>query len=1101
MHAFQGPATLVRSFVALAALLCACSAPAATLYVSLQSTNPVQPYATWDTAATNIQDAVAAAAAGDTVLVTNGVYANGMTSVWGYNRVALTNPVTLTSVNGPQTTVIDGGNQMRGVYIGTNATLSGFTVTNGYYSSPGGGICSVPSGIVSNCVLMGNLSASHGGGISGGQVFNCVLAFNQGRSGGGGASAAALYNCVLSNNTAGYYGGGGADLSLLHNCLVTGNGFYTGGYAGGGTYVCTNYNCTIAGNTNVGTVDSRNINCIIYFNALPEYAYPDSYDAYDHCCTLLLLPGTGNITNDPAFVDSANGDFRLKCGSPCIDAGTDCSSLYTNDIRGAIRPFDGDGTGTPKFDIGAYEYVPSIDWPPRIFSVSGLTNFAANYALSFVAQIAGCASVFWWDFGDGTQVTNRYAVSHAWSSPGQYNVLLAAYYPALGQALIATTQVQVVQQPVYYVDETSPSPTFPYTNWSMAAQDIQSAIGAGATPGRLVLVTNGIYSLSDRWVQAPGFYFMNGLALTNPVIVQSVNGPGVTIAQPAYSFRCAYVGNDAILSGFTLTGGTANDNSGCGGGVFCEPRGVLTNCIVTGNVAGSNGGGIFQGSSYNCVFSQNSAHANGGGTSQGSSFYNCVFSQNQAQANGGGAHLGANFYNCVFDSNQSGSNGGGAYLGTFSDCAFTSNWFGSNAFSQGGGVFGGTLSNCTLLWNSTAIKSYWNPTTGNNCGGAGAAQSTLYNCLLASNSASANGGNGGGALLSTLFNCTISNNTAGAAGGGAFQSILYQCPVSGNTASNGGGVSLSQLYACVLSGNNAVNGGGSCSNTLWNCILTANRASYGGGACGDNLENCTVVNNFATNNYGGCCDAGLFGAIATNWNSIVYYNNVGTAHAQTNYYGAGYCYNCCMFPIPMGAGCITNAPLFVNLAGGDFHLHFGSPCIDAGADPLHPPHYPAPPTQNPLFITNDIAGTPRPLDGNGDGVAAYDIGAYEFNLMATVGTNWLLSYGLDPTDPLVFTRDPANNGFTVLQDWIADINPTNANSAFRISGVSNLPPLTVNFQSSSNRVYTLMSSASLGSGWTPVAGQQAVPGTGAVLSLVDTNSGTAQFYRVGVAVP
>jgi hypothetical protein len=45
--------------------------------VSLESTNPVAPFATWATAATNIQDAVDTSKDGDTVLLTNGVHAVG----------------------------------------------------------------------------------------------------------------------------------------------------------------------------------------------------------------------------------------------------------------------------------------------------------------------------------------------------------------------------------------------------------------------------------------------------------------------------------------------------------------------------------------------------------------------------------------------------------------------------------------------------------------------------------------------------------------------------------------------------------------------------------------------------------------------------------------------------------------------------------------------------------------------------------------------------------------------------------------------------------------------------------------------------------------
>ena len=51
-------------------------------------------------------------------------------------------------------------------------------------------------------------------------------------------------------------------------------------------------------------------------------------------------------------------------------------------------------------------------------------------------------------------------------------------------------------------------------------------------------------------------------------------------------------------------------------------------------------------------------------------------------------------------------------------------------------------------------------------------------------------------------------------------------------------------------------------------------------------------------------------------------------------------------------------------------------------------------------------------------------------------------------------------------------------------------------------VYTLYSSPQVsGAGWTPVAGQADVPGTGGLTTLIDTNAAPAAFYRIGVRAP
>ena len=247
-------------------------------YVRADSPAPAAPFATWKTAASNIQDAVdAATTVGALVLVTNGVYDTGGRVAGGQaltNRVVIDKPLVVRSVNGPMVTIIQGQGPMgsaavRCAYVADGALLVGFTLTNGFtqtnsYGSGGGLYCDSTGGIVSNCILTGNSASNAGGGACRGTLYNCTLSDNSGQY-GGGAWYSALNHCTLTGNSA--VSGGGTEGGILSNCTLMGNSAAShGGGAyfsdlygctvtsnnatwGGGTYYGTLYNCTLIGNS------------------------------------------------------------------------------------------------------------------------------------------------------------------------------------------------------------------------------------------------------------------------------------------------------------------------------------------------------------------------------------------------------------------------------------------------------------------------------------------------------------------------------------------------------------------------------------------------------------------------------------------------------------------------------------------------------------------------------------------------------------------------------------------------------------------------------------------------------------------------------------
>ena len=244
-------------------LLAVSSLSAATLYVSPGSTNTTLPFTNWATAAPDIQAAVYAAEAGDTVLVTNGVYNQRQCSVGNEQcRVAITKAITLLSVNGPQFTVINGGGGLHCAYLTDGATLSGFTLADGW-ANLGGGVWSTSrNAFLTNCTLAGNATSGGAGGAYGGTLYNCTLSDNQGGLSAGGAYESTLYNCTLIGNWGGDAAGGALDCTL-YSCTLVAN---SSDIRGGGADSSTLYNCTLRDNSagnGGGAIFSTLYNCTL----------------------------------------------------------------------------------------------------------------------------------------------------------------------------------------------------------------------------------------------------------------------------------------------------------------------------------------------------------------------------------------------------------------------------------------------------------------------------------------------------------------------------------------------------------------------------------------------------------------------------------------------------------------------------------------------------------------------------------------------------------------------------------------------------------------------------------------------------------------------
>jgi parallel beta-helix repeat protein len=438
-------------------------------------------------------------------------------------------------------------------------------------------------------------------------------------------------------------------------------------------------------------------------------------------------------------------------------------------------------------------------------------------------------------------------------------------------------------------------------------------------------------SKGDEIEVRPGTYYQTVNFDGKAVRLYSSDGPEVTTidANGAYHVVQCVSSEDAntILKGFTITGGAANGavpKDQRGGGMYnYQSSPTVTNCTFSSNSASNNGGGMFNYQSSptvtNCTFSDNSAAIDGGG----------MYNQDNSSPT---------ITNCIFTVNTAGQYGGGMEnynsSPTVTDCNFT----GNIAAQSGGGMYNKNDSN-----------------------------SIVTNCIFSGNEANGNTvNNGGGGMYNldnsnpTVTNCTFLDNTGLRDGGG-----MYNYNNSSPTVTN-----------CTFSDNFVNVDGGGMYNTTFsspmvaNCIFWKNEASWGGGMynyinSSPTVTNCTFSQHNALAFGGGILNNSSSSPTLTN---CILWDNMPT---QIHDYDSPASTSTVSFSDVQGGWSgmlvIDSDPFFVDAAGGDLRLLSStSPCVDMGANGA--PGLPA----------TDLAGNPRIVDGDRNGLAMVDMGAYEY---------------------------------------------------------------------------------------------------------------------------